>query len=166
MELSAEQAAEYFRRSFVSVDGLWFVKNEEERGFDYALEIDRRVWEVMPKIQARMIRGWLGEGNGPEALERCLAVRYELEGYDASVERNQDGSVEARINGCPWLEKMRKSGRTHLSARVAEVICPTEHRAWAAEFGMAPEVCMSQSMCAGDGACGFVFRATPPDVAG
>jgi predicted ArsR family transcriptional regulator len=158
MKLNDAQAAEYFRRSYTAVDGLWFVKTEEDGGFERALEIDRRVWEVLPKIQARMMKAWASAEDGAEGLVECLSARYALEGYDAAVEQGSEGEVSVCIKTCPWLEKMKKSGREHLASKVSQVICPTEHSAWAAEFGMTPEVDIPRSMCEGAGSCGFLFK--------
>ena len=57
-KLSSQQVAEYFSRSYKTVDGLWFMKVEEKHGFDAALELDNEIWKVMPKIQARMIKSF------------------------------------------------------------------------------------------------------------
>ncbi len=157
MNITPGQAAEYFQRSFVAVDGLWFVKTEEDGGFERTLEIDRRVWEVVPKIQARMMKKWLGAKEDAEGLAGCLSARYELEGYDARVEQTKEGGVAVCIRSCPWLEKMKKAGRGHLAPAVARVICPTEHGAWAAEFGMSRTAVMQQSMCEGAGSCAFLL---------
>jgi hypothetical protein len=39
IELSDKQIAEFWHRSYTSVDGLWFMKVEEKHGFDLALDI-------------------------------------------------------------------------------------------------------------------------------
>ena len=104
MRVSDAQAIEYFKRCYTAADGLWFVKTEEDGGFDRALEIDRRVWEVLPKIQARMRKEWCGADAGAAALACCLAARYELEGYGAQVEPTAGGGVRVCITACPWLE--------------------------------------------------------------
>ena len=52
--------AEYFHRSYKTVDGLWFVKTEEQFDFNTALDLDREVWKVMPKIQARFLKKKFG----------------------------------------------------------------------------------------------------------
>ena len=44
---------EYLRRSYFAVDGLWFMMLEDELSFEKALEMDVKVWGVVPKIQAR-----------------------------------------------------------------------------------------------------------------
>ncbi len=51
---------EYLRRSYTAVDGLWFVMVEEAHDFDHALALDERVWQILPKIQARKAREVLG----------------------------------------------------------------------------------------------------------
>ncbi len=55
-ELNDKQIAEFFRRSYTAVDGLWFVKAEETCGFDAALDLDDEVWKIFPKVQARMLK--------------------------------------------------------------------------------------------------------------
>ncbi len=37
-ELNDKQVADFFRRSYTAVDGLWFMKAEEKHGFEAALE--------------------------------------------------------------------------------------------------------------------------------
>ena len=53
LNLTPEQTADYLHKSYAAVDGLWFMKVEEAEGFDKALDIDEKVWQVMPKIQAK-----------------------------------------------------------------------------------------------------------------
>ena len=66
--LTEEQKTEYFRRSYTAVDGLWFMKVEEAYGFDNALDIDDEVWKVLPKIQARMLKGLTETGDDLESV--------------------------------------------------------------------------------------------------
>jgi len=47
------QIADFLRRSYFVVDGLWFIMAEQERGFDEAMDLDEAVWGVMSKVQAR-----------------------------------------------------------------------------------------------------------------
>ena len=70
-QLTDQQIAEYFHRSFTAADGLWFVKVEEKYGFDAALEIDNEVWKVLPKIQARKMKSLL---NAPAGHRRSLRL--------------------------------------------------------------------------------------------
>jgi hypothetical protein len=140
---------EYFKKSYFSVDGLWFVKLEEEFGFEKALEIDRRVWEILPKVQARHLRRIMGiEGDGIEPFFQAIKVKLEGEGYTFTMDPD---AGEIRFKGCPWHEIMIKAGREHLSARVGEVICATELGVWAREFGLKGK--MEEHYCNGAGEC-------------
>ena len=59
MKLTDKETAEYLYRCYTAVDGLWFVKVEEKYGFDSALDIDKEVWKIMPKIQSRFLKNSL-----------------------------------------------------------------------------------------------------------
>lgn len=54
--LNRKQLKEYLQNSYAKVDGLWFLKTEEQFGFEKALESDLEVWKIMPKIQARYLK--------------------------------------------------------------------------------------------------------------
>jgi hypothetical protein len=134
MKLTDKQIADYFHRCFTAVDGLWFMKVEEKLGFEGALEIDRTVWEVFPRIQVREIKEMLGLGENAESLRTAFTIGLELKGFTFRVESHGAG-FNVVIMQCPWHDTMVESGRQHLSARVGEVICPTEYSVWASEFG-------------------------------
>ena len=127
---------EYLRRCFKSVDGLWFVKVEETHGFDAALDLDQQVWEVMGKIQVRGARKILeATSDDLGSMARCLQLKFQAENYQAEVKQTDSSSIEVTISGCPWLEALKKSNRTHLALPIAERICVAEYTAWANEFG-------------------------------
>jgi len=136
MELEKEQIIEYFRRSYTAVDGLWFVKVEDKYGFDAALELDRAVWKVLPKIQARMLQHMGRLGQGVAALRDCLETKLFLESFRFRTEGIGNGSgFRAVISECPWYNLLLKSGRENIAAAVGDAICNTEYPVWAAEFG-------------------------------
>jgi hypothetical protein len=150
--------AAYFRRSYAAVDGLWFMKVEERLGFDEALELDARVWEVLPKIQARMLKELLGLDSGLSALAECLSTRLEWEGQVFERTLSPDGRhLRIEIRECPWQALMVKSGRGHLAARVGQRICTQEYAVLAAEFGPGIEFTLEGLACAGDPACVLSF---------
>ena len=74
-DLTDEQKAEYFRRSYTAVDGLWFMMVEEKYGFETALELDEFVWKVLPKIQARTIKAMMNLPTGLKGLQEAVAAR-------------------------------------------------------------------------------------------
>ncbi|MFO7967364.1 MAG: DUF6125 family protein [Archaeoglobaceae archaeon] len=149
--LTDRQIADYFHRSYTAVDGLWFMKLEEEYGFDKALEVDRRVWEVLPKIQARKLKSILNTGDGLEALKQCLAIKLDLEGFNFETQE-YEGGFRIIVHKCPWHELMVRSGREELSGRVGNVICNTEYPVWASEFEnikfeLREQICEGSSLC-------------------
>ncbi|MGD0113443.1 MAG: DUF6125 family protein [Armatimonadota bacterium] len=148
---------EYLRRSYHAVDGLWFVTTEEEHGFDHALDIDRRVWSVVAKIQARKARELLGaDTNSPDDLARCFTLKLTADGHIFRAEIHRD-EVRFLVTQCPWLELLRKSGRQHLAARISQTICPTEGNAWATEFGGEYDFRIPAMSCSGDSRCSLTF---------
>jgi hypothetical protein len=145
-KLSSQQVAEYFNRSYKAVDGLWFMKVEEKYEFDVALELDNEVWKVMPKIQARMIKSFLGLGNGSVALFESLVTKLELEGFKFKAEKKENG-FRLTITDCPWHNLMVKSGRENLAKVVGKTICTTEYKVWSSEFGKTIKFKLKSQKC-------------------
>ena len=145
-KLSLQQVAEYFNRSYKAVDGLWFMKVEEKYEFDTALELDNEVWKVMPKIQARMIKSFLGLGNGSVALFESLVTKLELEGFKFKAEKKENG-FRLTITDCPWHNLMVKSGRENLAKVVGKTICTTEYKVWSSEFGKTIKFKLKSQKC-------------------
>ena len=157
MRIDDRALVEYLRRSYHAVDGLWFVKVEEDHGFEAALEFDQRVWQVLAKIQARKARELTNAcDNGPETLARCFTLKLTADGHDFAAEVTGEG-VLFRIAECPWLALLRKAGRTHLAQPIAEAVCRTEGNVWCAEFGGAYVFDMPQMSCAGGTECHMRF---------
>ncbi len=156
--------AEYFHRSYKTVDGLWFVKTEEQFDFDTALDLDREVWKVMPKIQARFLKKKFGVDKGIDALGKCFSKKLELDGFEFEVERSMpedsgSGHIKFIISKCPWHDILLKSKRDHLSDKIGGVICSTEYGVWASEFG--PDIRFSfdgSRICREDSTCILSFR--------
>ena len=155
--LSDEQVAKYFHRSYQAVDGLWFMKVEEKYGFDTALQMDKEVWKVMPKIQARMIKSFLKLGEGEAALLDSLKAKLSLEGFKFNVEQGENG-FRIRISNCPWHNLMVKSGREKFSAKVGETICNAEYSVWASEFDENMQFTLATQKCQGAEHCLLTFK--------
>lgn len=151
IELTDKQIAEYFRRSYTAVDGLWFMKVEEIWGFEAALQMDEEVWRVLPKIQARMLKAMTGLRKGMDGLRQAVEIRLDLEGFEFEVEDAFDG-INVCVRRCPWHDLMIKSGRESISGRVGDLICGLENTVWASEFGdvtfmRAAQICRGDEMC-------------------
>jgi hypothetical protein len=152
-----EQIAEYFHRSYKAVDGLWFMKVEEKYGFDTALQIDKEIWKVMPKIQARMIKSMLKIDEGAIALLKSLKTKLALEGFKFKVEQSENG-FRIQISDCPWHNLMVKSGRKKLSGKVGTTICNVEYSVWASEFGENLQFTLGTQKCKGSESCILDFK--------
>lgn len=159
--LTDKQIAEYFQRSYTSVDGLWFMKIEERYDFDTALDIDKNVWKVFPKIQARTMKSLCGLGYGIEALREAIEAKHTIEKYGFEIETTKSGdSFTCLVTECPWFNLMVKSGREHLAHKVGEAICEIEYPVWATEFGDSLRFTMEGKLCSGSKCCIMTFTET------
>ncbi len=144
---SDKQVAEFLRRSYFAVDGLWFVKFEDEHGFESAMSLDEAVWEVMAKIQSRKAKSILGIEKGDLAeLARAFQLKLASEGNDFDVDACGD-EVTITIHTCPWFEILKQSGRTHIAQTIADRICTREFAGWAKEFGPGIELRFGGRLC-------------------
>ena len=158
MKLTDKQKAEFYHRSFTAVDGLWFMKIEDAYGFDTALDIDDAVWQVMPKIQSRILKKLCSQASGIKALYECFTTKQRLEGFTLDAEMDTDGAgFTVKVRQCPWHETMIRSGREHLSGHIGNRICHTECSGWAAEFGDNIEGALEEQICTGSEFCRFRF---------
>ncbi|MCD6384472.1 L-2-amino-thiazoline-4-carboxylic acid hydrolase [Candidatus Sumerlaeota bacterium] len=159
IELTDKQIAEFFHRSYTSVDGLWFMKVEEKYGFDVALDIDNEVWRVMPKIQARKLKSFANLDKGMEALFECLTTKLALEGFVFKTEKMPaDNGFRIIISDCPWHNLLIKAKREAVSEQIGTLICQTEYEVWASEFGDDIEFVRTTQICKGDDSCILQFR--------
>jgi hypothetical protein len=149
---------EYFKRSYFAVDGLWFVMAEKMLSFDKALELDKEVWGVLPKIQARKIKELLSlEGKGLSDFRKAIGARFDIEEYGYELELIDDSHIRLIIHYCPWLEILNKSGRGNLASTIAGTICPTELAVWAKEFGLTM-TSDRKRLCEGCASCVWDFQ--------
>ncbi|MGQ9651534.1 MAG: DUF6125 family protein [Phycisphaerae bacterium] len=158
IELTEQQKAEYFHRSYIAVDGLWFMKMEEQCGFDAALDADVEVWRVMPKIQARKLRSLAGLESGMEALCECFTTKLAIEGFDFQASRDADGGMTISMARCPWYDLLAKSNRRHLAGKIGHRICDTEYGVWASEFGPGIIVEFGERICDDCSRCVVRFK--------
>lgn len=160
---SDRQRAEYFQRSYVAVDGLWFVKTEEARSFDEALGLDETVWGVMPKIQQRKIRELFGiSERGLAGVRETLERRFQLEGYAYECVADEPSRLVFRVRRCPWLDVIRTSGRDDIAGAVGARICTAEYTVWAKECGPGISFRLENQLCDGCDSCALVFRIDSP----
>lgn len=155
------QIADFLRRSYFAVDGLWFVKTEERHGFDEAMDVDEAIWDVMSKIQARKAKELLGiSGDSLEDLGRAFQLKLAAEGYEFDVEFS-NGEVMLKVRTCPWYEALKSNGRTQLAETIADRICAREFGGWIKEFSPDIEFQILGRLCVESDCreeCRMVFR--------
>ena len=155
-EMNDRQVADFFRRSYTAVDGLWFMRAEEKYGFGAALDLDDEVWKIFPKVQARLLKDMTGMASGVEALCECFTTKLAIEGFRFNVDAVGSG-FRVSISRCPWHDAMVKSGRESLSGKVGTRVCGTEYAVWAAEFGQGIRFERKSEICTGGEHCVLVF---------
>ena len=156
-EYTDAQKVEMLRRSYMAVDGLWFVIDEQRQGFAEALAADEEVWRIMPKIQARKAREVLGiTGSSLADLAECLGLKLACEGHDFAVHLEPD-RLEIAVSHCAWHDVFEKAERLHIAQDIARNICVNEGEGWAREFGRSFEFDLAGSHCGGGSCCRFIF---------
>ncbi|MBN1435934.1 MAG: L-2-amino-thiazoline-4-carboxylic acid hydrolase [Sedimentisphaerales bacterium] len=157
-KLSDQQKSEYLHRCYTAVDGLWFMKVEDAYGFDAALDLDEKVWKIVPKIQSRKLKELLGHKAGLEALYECFTAKLDMDGMEFTTEKDADGQgFTISVHHCHWCELLCRANREHLSAQIGDRICNAEYSTWAKEFGDNIEYELSQQLCKGDNCCMIRF---------
>jgi len=156
-KITDRQIIEFFSHSYKASDGLWFMKVEETYGFDVALEIDKEVWKIMPKIQARMIKAMLRKSKNKVTLLKSLTTKLTLEGFKFKVEQKETG-FQIQISDCPWHNLMVKSGREKYSDRIGTTICNIEYSIWTSEFDKNTKFTLHTQKCKGSKYCELNFN--------
>ena len=152
--------SEYLRRSYFAVDGLWFMMIEDEFSFDKALEIDKKVWSVIPKIQARKAKELLClQGTGLSDFLTAIKVKLEAEGYGYRVNKEGTDHIQIAIHRCPWYDILKRAKREHLEPKIADAICSLEFRVWLKEFGEDLKFSLSTIRSAEEPLCILDFRS-------
>jgi len=159
MLLDKTQKAEYLHRCYTAVDGLWFVKVQEQFGFDKALEIDAEVWKVLAKIQARKMKELAGLSDGLDGLFDGFTEKLSIDGFIFEAEKDSDGGgFTVKINKCPWFEILRNSGKAELGVTICDKVGVAEYGTWAKEFGDGISFKLKKQQCKKDDICIFVFK--------
>ena len=95
-EIPREKLADFHLmhlRNIWTVDGLYFLGIEEQWGTEAATEVDRKVWEVMGKIEARRLKNLLHiTGDDIPSMMKALRLSgwtLDLEDKEIEVEQNK-----------------------------------------------------------------------------
>ena len=112
---------------FQILDGLWFIKVEEQCGFDAALQIDKDVWKAFGTKEAqRLMRYYkekdiLSESDNPlTVLEVLLGKSLFNKTLTFHVEKTGENDLYFWVDECKTLAGMKKIGR---SDEQASTVC-------------------------------------------
>jgi hypothetical protein len=88
-------------RNLWTVDGLYFLNIEDQWGTEKATEVDRRVWEVMGKIEARRLKNLLQiTGSDVASMMKALLLSgWALDLEDKDVEVGEKRGI-IRVTQC------------------------------------------------------------------
>ncbi len=146
---------DYLRKSYFSVDGLWFMIAEEELGFEKAVELDKKVWAILPKIQARLIKSKLKKKDFDlESIIEILKIKFGSEEYEYSYKIDQS-SAEIKVIKCPWQEILIQSNRRDIGPVIGDEICQTELLSWINELNKDFKLETIARICQGHESCIF-----------
>ena len=112
-----KRIADYLRKCFVSVDGLWFMKAEEDADFEKALDLDIAVWRVLPKIEARTIQELIKPGEGLDGLRRALEFKLSAEFFRFELSPLSHGGFGLDLCDGPWVCHIKKANREQFLER-------------------------------------------------
>jgi len=104
-------------RDLWAVDGLYYLGIEEESGTEAATEIDRKVWEVMGKIEAKKLKNFLKikDNDIPSMMRALQHSGWALDLEDKEIIVEDDHAIVRNI-AC-------RVQNTRLSMGFSEGIC-------------------------------------------
>ena len=133
-------------RNMWTVDGLYYLGIEEKSGTETATEIDRKVWEVMGKIEARKLKEFFNiKKNDIPSMMKALQYSgwaLDLEDKEVIVEKNRGvvRNIKCRVQN------------TRLKKGLVEFGCKPVRwgflKAFAKEFN--PEIVVNCKFCPPD----------------
>ena len=87
-------------RNLWAVDGLYYLGIEEKYGTEGATEIDRKVWEVMGKIEARRLKEILGikESDIPTVMNTLKLTSWSLDLENKEIEIDEKKGIFRNVS--------------------------------------------------------------------
>jgi hypothetical protein len=118
-EIAQDKLADFIfmhLRNMWAVDGLYYLGIEEMYGTEVATEIDRKVWEVMGKIEARKIKK-LFDINGTDIQSMIKALKYsgwslDLDDKEFHIEKNKAiiRNTKCRVQNTRLIKGLKEFG--------------------------------------------------------
>ncbi len=105
-------------RNMWAVDGLYYLFIEEKWGTKEATEIDKKVWEIMGKIEARKIKELLNiKGDDIPTVMKALSYSgWSMDLEDKEIEIKKDKGIVRNIQ-CRVQNTRLKKGLTEFACK-------------------------------------------------
>lgn len=109
---SLEELVRVLYKNINTVDGLWFLFVEDAHGLGESTRIDREVWKIMGKVEARRIKQAidLKESDSINLLEKMIPFISWLTPDEYEIKREKD-QLNLKVLRCRPQEERLKSGR-------------------------------------------------------
>ncbi|HPA73592.1 MAG TPA: DUF6125 family protein [Spirochaetota bacterium] len=109
--LSNEQILELAQKSFVRMDGAWFLAVAKKYGIQAAWEMDVEAWKQLSYVMGKMLKKTLipdlvWPGSLLDAMEVFMRV-LDMKGRSVTVE---DGAIVVRVTDCEIQKAIAKAG--------------------------------------------------------
>jgi hypothetical protein len=113
-KINDEDKLNYFKRSFLTLDGLWVIETENQIDFETALELDTIVWIRLYKILFRRAQRYLGlTGNSLKDFVKIIEFIWNCEGISFEVSKLEENETVLNITKCPYIEAMERNPERH-----------------------------------------------------
>jgi hypothetical protein len=149
-------------RNMWSVDGLYFLGIEEHMGCESATEIDKNVWNIMGKIEARRLKDLL-EITGDDIPNMISALR--LSSWSLDLEEKE---IEVDKNGAKFRNPNCRVQKTRTKKGLGEFPCKHVRWGYLKNFAMEfnPDIVVDCKTCPPDEHadniwCEWEFSLTP-----
>jgi len=118
-EIPKDKVADYIfmhLRNMWAVDGLYYLGIEEKMGTEAATEIDRKVWEVMGKIEARRIKKLFNiQGTDIPSMMKGLSYSgwtLDLEDKEVVIEKERGNirNIKCRVQNTRLTKGLKEFG--------------------------------------------------------
>jgi hypothetical protein len=158
-KLTKEDKLFFFERSWVTLDGLWFLEIENETDWNTALKIDKTVWiRLLKTIFRRMQRYLKMDTLSPANIIKILTLRWSIEGWDYKILKCEENEVDIGIITCPYKESMnRNPERIDKISLICKNMCLPFYKEVIEDSNPKISFEITKSQGLGDNHCNFKF---------
>ena len=125
MRYSKEDLVAFVRlasRLFMAMDGFWFIAAKEKLGYEVALELDRRAWEMYFPYEAKKLKSVFGIEDGIYGAVRGFKHSMRLLCLDCRLTEIDNDRAVLTIHNCHIRRAMERDGTPLTCQHVGNVV--------------------------------------------